>query len=100
MENNKKDNIKEELNLQHIEFFNKSLSILEFMLDEFSREVTRCDIEFIEIPKNTIATFDFLISSILKIQKGQRLALGITEDNPENYPPQINIVEGLNENKI
>lgn len=85
---------------KHIDFYNKTLDILSFVLDEFSRELTRADIEFLEMPKNSIATFDFLISSIIKIQKGQRLALGLDEKEFEDTSPQINIIEGINESKI
>ena len=69
-------------------------------MDEFSRELTRADIEFIEMPKNSVAVLDFLISAIGKVQKGQRLALGLDEDKYENIEPVINIVEGLSEEKI
>ena len=93
-------NIKEEVNQKHIEFYDKTLEILRFILDEYSRELTRADIEFLEMPKNSIATLDFLISSIGKVQKGQRLALGLDENEFEDTAPQINIVEGLTEEKI
>ena len=93
-------NIKEEVNQKHIEFYDKTLEILRFILDEYSRELTRADIEFLEMPKNSIATLDFLISSIGKVQKGQRLALGLDENEFEDTAPQINIVEGLAEEKI
>ena len=92
--------LKKEINDKHIKFYDKTLSILEFILDEFSRELTRADIEFIEMPKNSIATLDFLISAIGKVQKGQRLALGLGEEPTENTEPVINIVEGLSEEKI
>ena len=92
--------LKKEINDKHIKFYDKTLSILEFILDEFSRELTRADIEFIEMPKNSIATIDFLISAIGKVQKGQRLALGLGEETTENLEPVINIVEGLCEEKI
>ena len=88
------------INDKHIKFYDKTLSILEFILDEFSRELTRADIEFLEMPKNSVSTLDFLISSIGKVQKGQRLALGLDDMSPENIEPQINIVEGLSEDKI
>ena len=93
-------NIKEEVNQKHIEFYDKTLEILRFILDEYSRELIRADIEFLEMPKNSIATLDFLISSIGKVQKGQRLALGLDENEFEDTAPQINIVEGLSEEKI
>lgn len=91
---------KDEVNQKHIEFYDKSLEVLGFILDEYSRELTRADIEFLEMPKNSIATMDFLISSIGKVQKGQRLALGLDENEFEDTSPQINIIEGLSENKI
>lgn len=91
---------KQEVNQKHIDFYDKTLSILDFMLEEYSRELTRADIEFLDIPKNTVAVLDFLISSIGKVQKGQRLALGLDIEEFEDTSPQINIIEGLSENKI
>ena len=97
----KDDNLrKKEVNEKHIKFYDKTLSVLEFILDEYSRELIRADIEFLEMPKNSIATMDFLISAIGKVQKGQRLALGLGEETTENLEPIINIVEGLSETKI
>ena len=52
------------------------------------------------MPKNSITTLDFLISSIGKVQKGQRLALGLDEIDIVDSSPQINIIEGLSEEKI
>ena len=92
--------VKKEINQKHIKFYDKTLSILELILDEYLKELTKADIEFLEMPKNAIGTLDFLISSIGKIQKGHRLALGLDGEMPENIEPQINIVEGLSERKI
>lgn len=102
IKNNKKDveSEKENVNQKHIEFYDKTLEILSFILEEYSRELTRTDIEFLEMPKNAVATLDFLISSIGKVQKGQRLALGIDELEVVDTSPQINIIEGINETKI
>lgn len=91
---------KDEVNQKHIEFYDKTLEILDFILDEYSRALTRADIEYLEMPKNSIATIDFLISSIGKVQKGQRLALWLDENEFEDTSPQINIIEGLSESKI
>lgn len=91
---------KELVNQKHIEFYDNCLEMLGFILEEYSRELTRADIEFLEMPKNSIATLDFLISSVIKIQKGQRLALGLDENEFEDTSPQINIIEGLCEDKI
>lgn len=98
--NNDIKNKKDEVNKKHIGFYDKTLDILHFILDEYSKELTRADIEFLEMPKNAIATLEFLISSIVKIQKGQRLALGLDEEVFEDTSPKINIVEGLSESKI
>ena len=99
----KKQDIREQktdINEKHIRFYDKTLSILEFILDEYSKELTRADIEYLEMPKNSVATLDFLISAIGKVQKGQRLALGLDDERQENTEPVINIVEGLAESKI
>ena len=93
---NKKDTV----NQKHIDFYDKTLEILGFILEEYSREITRADLDFLEMPKNSIATMDFLISAIGKIQKGQRLALGLDEEEFLDLSPQINIIEGLVESKI
>ena len=98
--NNKIKKNKELTNQKHIECYDKVFDNLSFILDEFSRELIRADIDFLEMPKNSIATLDFLISSIIKIQKGQRLALGLDENDIENSSPIINIIEGLDESKI
>ena len=89
-----------DVNNNHIEFYDKTLEILNFMLDEYSKELTRSDIEFLELPKGVVSTLDFLISSIGKVQKGQRLALGLDENEFEDTSPQINIIEGLTAEKI
>ena len=62
--------------------------------------MTRADIEFLDMPKNYVAVLDFLISSIVKVQKGQRLALGLDDEEIEDTTPQINIIQGLDESKI
>ena len=93
-------NLKNETNSRHVAFYDKTLSVLEFILEEFSRELTRADIEFLEMPKNSVSTLDFLISSIGKVQKGQRLALGLDIEEFEDTTPVINIIEGLSEDKI
>ena len=91
---------KQEVNEKHIELYDKTLSVLDFLLTEFAHDIKYAEFEFLEVPKNTLATIDFLISAIGKVQKGQRLALGINEDMPVNEEPKINIIEGLSEEKI
>ena len=96
----KVEDIKQNVNQKHIEFYDKTLKVLEFMLSEYSREIKYAEFEFIDAPKNAIAMLDFLISSIGKVQKGQRLALGLDDDAVVNEEPKINVVEGLCEEKI
>ena len=91
---------KHNVNQKHIDFYNKTLDIMGFILEEYSKELTRADIDFLDMPKSSIATLDFLISSMVKVQKGQRIALGLDEEEFEDTSPQINIIEGLSENKI
>ena len=96
----KVEDIKQKVNQKHIEFYDKTLSVLEFMLDEYAREIKYAEFEFIDAPKNSLVMIDFLISAIGKVQKGQRLALGLDDEIVVNEDPQINIIEGLCEGKI
>ena len=96
----KVEDIKQKVNQKHIEFYDKTLSVLEFMLDEYAREIKYAEFEFIDAPKNSLVMIDFLISAIGKVQKGQRLALGLDDDVVVNEEPKINVVEGLCEGKI
>lgn len=100
MANKKSKDKKQEVNEKHIELYDKTLSVLDFLLTEFAHDIKYAEFEFLEVPKNTIATIDFIISAIGKVQKGQRLALGIDDDMPANEEPKINIIEGLSEDKI
>ena len=103
MRNKKEEDLKlkkQKINEAHIAFYDKTLEILEFILSEFSKELTRADVEFLEFSKTSITVVDFLISSIVKVQKGHRLALGLDETEFEDTSPQINIIEGLSKEKI
>lgn len=92
--------LRESVNKKHIEFYDKTLSVLEFILNEFAHDIKYAEFEYLEMPKNSIATIDFLISAIGKVQKGQRLALGLDDEKFENTEPEINIIEGLSKGKI
>ena len=95
-----KKNSKENVNNKHIDLYGKALNILEFLLTEFEHDIKYAEFEYLDIPKNTISTIDFIISAIGKVQKGQRLALGLDDDVSVNEEPVINIIEGLSEEKI
>ena len=47
----KVEDIKQKVNQKHIEFYDKTLSVLEFMLDEYAREIKYAEFEFIDRPK-------------------------------------------------
>lgn len=99
--NKKKDFDKIKINDKHIEMFNITLESVEILLNKFSKEIKEYNENPIELSKNIIATLDFYISALSKIQKGQRLALNLDKDTPlENTEPQINIIEGLDYKKI
>ena len=100
MANNNAKDKKHKINEKHIELYDKALSVLEFLLNEFAHDIKYAEFEFLDIPKNTIGTIDFIISAIGKVQKGQRLALGLDNELPVNEEPEINIVEGLSKDKI
>ena len=95
-----KKNSKENVNNKHIELYGKALNILEFLLTEFEHDIKYAEFEYLDIPKNTISTINFIISAIGKVQKGQRLALGLDDDVSINEEPVINIIEGLSEKKV
>ena len=84
---------KQIVNEKHIELYDKTLGVLEFLLNEFAHDIRYAEFEYLD-------TMDFIISSITKVQKGQRLALGLDNEMAENEEPQINIIEGLSEGKI
>ena len=91
---------KQKVNDKHIIFYNKVLDILEFILDKYSKELKTLNIEFTDMPKNSIAVLDFLISSIVRVQKGHRLALDLDNIELEDSSPKINIIEGINKDRI
>ena len=95
------DSDKIEINLRHVNLFNTALDSVEFLLNNFLAEIKNYKENPLELSKNLIATLDFLISAIAKIQKGQRLALNLDKDTPlQDTEPQINIIEGVDFKKI
>ena len=92
---------KEEINCRHVMLFNIALDSVEILLNNFLDEIQNYSSDSLELPKNLIATLDFLISVIGKIQKGQRLALNLDKCNSnQDSEPQINVIEGINFDKV
>ena len=91
---------RQEVSKKHIEFYDELLNSINFILTNYVKELRSAQIEFLNMPKTSIATLDFLISSIVKIQKGQRIALGLDEEEYVDTSPIINIIKGLDGDKI
>lgn len=89
------------INCRHVTLFNTALDSVEILLKNFLAEIKNYNDNPIELSKNLIATLDFLISAIGKIQKGQRLALNLDKNTPlQDSEPQINVIEGISLDKV
>lgn len=92
---------KVKINCWHANLFNTALESVEILLKNFLIEIENYNENPLELSKNIIATLDFLISAIGKIQKGQRLALNLDKNNSvQDNEPQINVIEGIDFEKI
>ena len=86
-----------QLNNRHIDLYNKSLDGLEILLESLITELKNYDGAIAELPKTVISALDFVISSLTKLQKGQRLALGLDNETfVQEAEPQISVIEGVN----
>ena len=89
------------INNRHVDILNKSLDGLELILNGFLKDLKEYNQSFLDLPKSLISALDFIISSLTKIQKGQRLALGLDNEPPsEDIEPEINVVKGVDLRKI
>ena len=97
----KKENIKSNVNERHIKIYDKLLDNIEYLLEGFSKGITNAEYELTEVPKSAISTLDFLVASVVKIQKGHRIALGLDDDLPqEGSEPQITFIHGVDIKKV
>lgn len=92
--------LQKKVNEKHIALYDKTLGIVEFLIKNYEQELKSAEFDFLDMPKNSVSTLDFLISAVGKIQKGHRLALGLDNELVENMEPEINIIEGINQDKI
>ncbi len=89
------------INCRHVELFDKSLSGIELILDGILDDLKNYDESFLDLPKTLVSALDFIISSLTKIQKGQRLALGLdNEVLSEDIEPKISIIKGVDIKKV
>ena len=97
----KKEKIKSGVNERHIKIYDKLLDNIEYLLEGFSKGIPNVEYEFTEVPKSAISTLDFLVASVVKIQKGHRIALGLDDDLPEEESePKITFIQGVDFKKI
>lgn len=89
------------INNRHVEILNKSLDGIELILNGFLKDLKKYNESFLDLPKSLISALDFIISSLTKIQKGQRLALGIdNEIISEEIEPEVKVIKGVDIKKI
>ena len=92
---------KVEINERHLRLFEKSLEGVEMILDGFLYDLRSYDESFLNLSKNSMSVLESAISSLLKIQKGERLALGISDDDTEiDVEPVINVIEGVDLSRV
>lgn len=95
------NNEKNFINNRHVEMFNKSLDGIDLILEGILNDLNSYNESFLELPKSFISAFDFVISSLTKIQKSQRLALGLdNEVITEEIEPKVSIIENVDITKI
>lgn len=101
MKTKKVKNNKSEINEHHLKLFEKSLEGVEMILDGFLYDLRSYDESFLNLSKNSIGVLESAISSLLKIQKGERLALGMADDEADvETEPVINVIEGVDLKRI
>lgn len=92
---------KTKINEHHLRLFEKSLEGVEMILDGFLYDLRSYDESFLNLSKNSVGVLESAISSLLKIQKGERLALGMGDDDSDiEVEPVINIIEGVDLKKV
>jgi hypothetical protein len=82
----------------HNELYNKGLEVANLLLDKYLEEL-KSDTN----KKRTLANaynLDFVMKAIANAQRGQRLSLNIDKEDTNAAEPEINIIEGLNIDKI
>lgn len=83
-------------NDKHTELFNKGLEVAELLLDKYLEDLKTGK-------KKTQANaynLDFVIKAIANAQKGQRISLKIDTNDDIDTTPEINVIEGVNIDKI
>lgn len=87
-------------NSRHNELFNKSGEVIDFLLGQLLEEIPRVRAGALKKGRATAHSMDFLLSAILKLQKGQRVALNIEVEDLGVSEPEVLIIGGLDIEKI
>lgn len=83
-------------NEKHTQLFDKGLEVAELLLNQYIEDLKTGK-------KKTQANaynLDFVMKAIANAQKGQRISLKIDTNDDIDTTPEINVIEGLNINKI
>ena len=80
----------------HNELYDKGLEVAKMLLDEYIRDLK----EGKKKTKASAYNLDFVIKAISNAQKGQRLSLNIDKEEVKGAEPEINVINGLDINKI
>lgn len=86
---------KVEANTRHIELINEGMDVISELLNIYKEELAKK-----KFKKANAKNIDFLMSALVKAQKGQRLALNIDNETGEDSEPEINVIKGLDIGKI
>ncbi len=86
---------KVKINENHIQLYEDGLGIVKDILEAYKKTMQSGS-------KRKVNPFNLekIFSCIEKAQKGQRIALNIDEEKPEDKEPEVHVVEGLDFKKI
>lgn len=86
---------KVKINENHIQLYEDGLEVVKDILEAYKNTMQSDS-------KKKVNPFNLekIFSCIEKAQKGQRLALNIDEEKPEDKEPEVHVVEGLDFKKI
>lgn len=91
---------KVKINKRHSDLYEKGSALIEFWLDYYQEELQKFKQGEVKKIKATPYSLDFLMASLQKIQKGQRLANNIENEDTTNDEPEVLIIQGIDETKI
>lgn len=88
------------INKRHSDLYDKGLDVVEFYLNYYLDELEKFKRGEIKKTKASPYSLDFLMNSIQKGQKGQRLANNMENEDNGSSEPEILIIDGVDLKKI